>query len=252
MGDKAKFTETAMMAGNSGTGLDTLTYADSGASNHCFANKSDFSTYEPFHSLQEGQAASKSARFKIHGKGTVVKTYESDHKRVLMTFTNALHTPDFAAKLISISRLIQPGTMSILVGGHARIVDPKGNEALSVKLVNGMYVFQDAGTTAMPARSHEKATSIENWHRRFCHFGTRSIKDMSSKDLVDGLDITPDKELLGSCEDCIFGKQTSRPYDEIVTPETELLERVHNGSVGSCSSQIQWWCIVCPIHDRRG
>lgn len=227
--DKDKFMETAMMAGNSGTGLDTLTYADSGASNHCFANKSDFSTYEPFLDHQEGQAASKTARFKIHGKGTVIKTYESDHKRALMTFTNALHTPDFAANLVSISRFDTAGYNVNFGGGCARIIDPKGSEALSVKLVNGMYVFQDVSpnTTAMPARSHEKATSIENWHRRFCHFDTRTIKEMSSKNLVDGLDIKPDKEALGSCEDCIFGKHTSRPYDEIVTPETELLERVH-------------------------
>ncbi|KAF8960208.1 hypothetical protein BDZ97DRAFT_1799960 [Flammula alnicola] len=52
---------------------DSVTYADSGASNHCFANKSDFSTYELFDEPKEGQAASREARFKIHGKGTVVK-----------------------------------------------------------------------------------------------------------------------------------------------------------------------------------
>ncbi len=227
--DSAKVREMAMIAGHGGEGLDNVTYADSGASNHCFANRSDFSTYESFDVQQEGQAASKSARFKIHGKGTVVKTYESDHKRALMTFTNALHTPDFAANLISISRFDTSGFNINFGGGHARFVDPGGNEALSVKLINGMYVFKDSrpDNVAMPAHSHEKATTIEQWHRRFCHFGNRTIKEMSTKDLVDGLDIKPDKEALGSCEDCIFGKQSSRPYDEIVTPETELLERVH-------------------------
>ncbi|PPQ72485.1 hypothetical protein CVT25_000137 [Psilocybe cyanescens] len=80
----------------------------------------------------------------------------------------------------------------------------------------------------MPARSHEKPTTIQQWHRRLCHFGTRTIKEMASKGLVDGLSIIgPDAEVTGICEDCVYGKQTNRPYDEKVEPETELLERVH-------------------------
>ncbi len=53
-------------------------------------------------------------------------------------------------------------------------------------------------------------------------------KICQTKQLVDGLDIVPGmKEATGMCEDCIYGKQTNRPYDEVVTPETEMLERVH-------------------------
>ncbi|CAA7267101.1 unnamed protein product [Cyclocybe aegerita] len=47
---------TALAAMSSGGG-ELLTYVNSGASDHCFANKIDFSTYEPFHELRKGQAA---------------------------------------------------------------------------------------------------------------------------------------------------------------------------------------------------
>lgn len=49
---------------------------------------------------------------------------------------------------------------------------------------------------------------------------------MAKKNLIDGLQImeTTNKEPIGLCKDCIFGKQTNQPYDEKVTPEKEVLE----------------------------
>ncbi|KAJ3833859.1 hypothetical protein F5878DRAFT_545816, partial [Lentinula raphanica] len=49
---------------------------------------------------------------------------------------------------------------------------------------------------------------------------------MQSQGLVDGLDIKS-KQVLGMCEDCLYGKAKRRPFDEKVTHETEVLERVH-------------------------
>jgi hypothetical protein len=223
---------TVAMSTGSTDILDTLTYADSGASNHCFVNKSDFSSYEPFTEHQEGQAASRGARFKIHGKGTVIKRYKSGNLRTSLTLTNCLHTPDFAANLISISRFDDAGFEVVFGKGVCKMMNPSGEHFLSVNKEKGMYVFDEIRTrsaphTAMPAKSHEKPTSIDQWHRRFCHFGKRTIKEMASKNLVDGLQIVDGKESLGMCEDCIYGKQASRPYDERVVPEKEVLERVH-------------------------
>jgi hypothetical protein len=219
----------AMMASDSP--VATVTYADSGASNHCFANKTDFSNYELFDEPREGQAASREARFKICGKGTVIKHYISKDKRVKLIFNNALHTPDFAANLISISQFDQAGLTVTFGDGQAQFIDAQGDTLLCVRRDRGMYIFDEAPAQldikAMPAKSHEKPTSIDQWHRRFCHFGTRTIKEMSSKGMVDGLQIRDGKEVIGMCEDCIYGKQTNRPYDEKVTPETEVLARVH-------------------------
>lgn len=91
-----------------------------------------------------------------------------------------------------------------------------------------MYCFTEANEPmAMPARSHEKPTSIDAWHCRFTHAGTSHIETLVRKDLVDGLHITKEERLPGMCKDCIYGKQTLRPYDERVELETEVLECVH-------------------------
>ena len=44
---------------------------------------------------------------------------------------------------------------------------------------------------------------------------------------MDGLDITKGGSLPGSCEDCIYGKHTTCPYDADVEVEHEVLRRVH-------------------------
>jgi len=47
-----------------------LTYLDSGANNHCFANNIDFSTYTAFSIPQYSQVAIKNGKFHILGKGS--------------------------------------------------------------------------------------------------------------------------------------------------------------------------------------
>jgi hypothetical protein len=108
-----------------------------------------------------------------------------------------------------------------LQGGHKRTL-MKGTGS------NGMYLLcvkpQSPTTHALVARSLAKPTNIEVWHRCFGHVGTCSIVDMAKKGLVDGLDIVGNVKLEGKCEDCIYGKQTARPYDEVIEPEMEVLE----------------------------
>jgi hypothetical protein len=96
---------------------------------------------------------------------------------------------------------------------------------------NGMYLLSieppTPTTHALIAHSLVKLTNLKVWHQRFRHVGTCSIVEMAKKGLVDGLDIVGSVEPEGKCEDCIYGKQTTRPYDEVIEPETEVLQQVY-------------------------
>ena len=93
---------------------------------------------------------------------------------------------------------------------------------------NGLYLLNtELPMKVMHARSLEKPTTIDVWHRQFGHAGVMAIRLMGNQNLVDGLDIKEDKKSSGQCEDCIYGKQTQCPYDEVISPEKTLLERVH-------------------------
>ncbi|GAW07748.1 retrotransposon Ty1-copia subclass [Lentinula edodes] len=54
--------------------------------------------------------------------------------------------------------------------------------------------------------------------------------------LVNRLNITK-VEVLGMCEDCLYGKATKRPFDEVLTHKMEILERVHIDLFGPARTQ---------------
>ena len=65
--------------------------------------------------------------------------------------------------------------------------------------------------------------------------------------MVDGLNITS-REVVGMCEDCLYGKATRRPFDEKVTHKTEVLERVHVDLWGPARTESigrKSWMMIC-------
>jgi len=50
---------------------------------------------------------------------------------------------------------------------------------------------------------------------------------MATRNLVDGLSISGELTMGGRCEDCIFGKHTAHPYNDVGHCKTEVLERIH-------------------------
>ncbi|KAJ3493088.1 hypothetical protein NLJ89_g11093 [Agrocybe chaxingu] len=135
------------------------------ASDHYFANKTNFSAYELFPELHEGQVACHGAKFRILGKGTIVKTFISEGQWMTLTFHNVLHTPNFTANLISVSRFDAARFKVLFGGGHAQFIDPKGKTFVTASHANGMYtLLPDLDSTALSAKSHEKPTSIDTWH----------------------------------------------------------------------------------------
>ncbi|KIJ23037.1 hypothetical protein M422DRAFT_196412 [Sphaerobolus stellatus SS14] len=207
---------------------DIRTYADSGATDHCFVNRADFSSYTELHEPREGQPANKQGKFRILGYGTVMKTIISAGYKSSITFKTALHTPDLAANLVSVSKFDGAGFSVLFGSGKATFMDKSGSSFMIGEKINELYLLQTVSPVmAMTAKSHEKPTSLDTWHRRFGHAGVTAIKNMIRHELVDGLEVTGEASVNGLCEDCIYGKQTQRPYDEKVTHEMELLERVH-------------------------
>lgn len=66
--------------------------------------------------------------------------------------------------------------------------------------------------TPIAMSSLSQPTLLEQWHRHLTHCSPLTIRDMSAKNLVDGLVISRD-EIHRKCEDCITGRQTWRPFD---------------------------------------
>jgi hypothetical protein len=210
-------------AENPGTlSTGTACVADSGCTTYFFKSREAFSSYKPLEKAA-GQSSKEGASFTVLGVGTVqIKVIYNGLEQTL-SFSNALHAPDITANLISISRMDLAGWDIVFGGKRARFFKDK-KEIFGGVLKNGLYLiggsFLSSIPTALTARSLRSPGDIALWHRRFAHFGISRIAEASK--LVNGLEITS-KDVIGKCEDCIIGNQKRRPYDENITPETEVL-----------------------------
>ena len=159
------------------------------------------------------------------------KTIVSGSLRITLTFRHAVHTPDLIVNLISISKLDEANCWALFGGGEVTFYDIHRGQKRTLMTGrgnNGMYLLNvEPLTHALTPCSLSKPTSIEIWHQHLGHAGVCAITDMAKQGLVDGLNIVGDTELDGKCEDCIYGKQTAQPYDEVIEPEREVLEHVY-------------------------
>jgi hypothetical protein len=79
-----------------------LTLLDLGATDHCFVNANDFSTYKPYSSPRDGHPANKPARFDIMASGTVELHILRNGRTAKVFLSEALHSPDLRHNLISV------------------------------------------------------------------------------------------------------------------------------------------------------
>lgn len=104
---------------------------------------------------------------------------------------------------------------------------------------NKMYeveVLESGKTIVSYSRYRDRPADILTWHRRLGHISIRHILQMANRNLVNGLNITK-WEIRGMCEDCLYGKATKHPFDEVLTHETDILKRVHIDLFGSSRTQ---------------
>ena len=222
----------ASVGSGSHTGRPIATYADSGASHHYFVDRSDFDTYAEIAPVT-GQGVGRDSTFQIVGVGSVQKDVVVDGKRRRVTFTNAVHAPDLAANLVSISRLDADGVFVQVGNGVMVFTDGSGSPFMRGTSTSGNLYELDllscAGLDAprVALLSTSGAVDMATWHRRLGHIGDSGLQRLVSKHLVDGLDVKGPLICSSLCVDCIYGKHARRPFARWIEPETAPLERVY-------------------------
>ena len=205
------------------------TFLDSGASDMMFVSRGAFTEYTPSTTKRMGDSAkADNGGFEIAGEGNVVQCYKVNGKEQTITYTRALHTPKLNANLISVSTLDRHGLSTNFGGGKGVTKKEDGTVILVGQVNDGMYlldVIDHAPGEPIAALSLSQPTSLEQWHRRLTHCSPLTIQEMSSKRLVDGLNISH-LTLNGKCENCILGRQTRRPFDRVTEKDLAPLDLV--------------------------
>jgi len=228
---------------------ETLTLIDSGASEHCFADKSLFATYSILDNPPIGLCAGKESTFEIIGIGRVEFVTISNGAQRKISIDDVLHTPELRSNLISVSKLESKGIYITFGSGKACIRTPEGRTIDLGTRLGQLYVVDVSKpvTHALVAQSKQKPVSFETWHRRLGHVGAETMREMISNALVDGFRVEGDLSINGLCEDCLFGKHTAHPYCENTMCKREVLERVHIDIWGPSPIQSAGGCIYFMV-----
>jgi len=120
------------------------------------------------------------------------------------------------------------GWNAVFGNGHVHFFNKDKIEVFDGILKNGLYLVHGSFNTSIPAaltaRSLQRPTDMDTWHRRFAHFGVSRISDATK--LVNGLDVVK-KDSAGQCEDCIVANMKRRPFDDELIPEKVPLRRTN-------------------------
>ena len=195
---------------------DILTFIDSGATDHCFADRSLFVSYNTLSKPSFGMSAGKDSTFDIIGKGKVEFQTSVDGKTRTVSIKGVLHTPNLRSNLISVSQLGTKGVDVFFKGGNkALVLTPKGEIIMTATKIGRLYAV-DVNRALMEifiTQSKRQAVSFDTWHRRLGHAGAESICNMISGKLVDELMTQGELSMNGLCENCIFGKHATHPFN---------------------------------------
>ena len=113
---------------------------DSGASDHCFANITLFTSYIPFKQLSPRLTAEKGLIFNIEGKGNIELQTNVNGKRKTITFEKALYTPRFKSNLISMARLSIKGAEVYFKDNKAVIRTKNKTDIISAIYLELLYI----------------------------------------------------------------------------------------------------------------
>ena len=159
----------------------------------------------------------KDSIFDIIGKGKVEFETSVDGKTRRVSIDSVLHTPNLRSNLISVSQL---GTKNINVffkGGNKALVLTSEEEIIMTATKFGQLYAVNVNralTDIFITQSKWQAVSFDIWHRRLGHKGTESIYNMISGKLVDRLTTKGELSMNSLCEDCIFDKHATHPFNE--------------------------------------
>jgi hypothetical protein len=195
---------------------------DSGATEHCFWCREDFSEYRE--ESREGNAV-EGSKFHILASGTIWKfiTYEGQRREIIL---DTIHTPDITSNLISISKLDAKGYRVEFSNEKAIFKHSDSSPFMEALLSNGMYVlaFDDNNVSACIARSWDVPVDKGTWHCRLGHIGNTGLDGLISGMHVNSLHVC-EGGMDSLCEDCILGKQTRCLFNGVHEVEKEVGER---------------------------
>lgn len=198
---------------------------DSGATSHMCSQKERFESISvekcPQLKLANGDTTS------IEGCGSV--PWKASNK-FSTNLSNTLYVPDLRENLLSVSKICDHGYNILFKKNKAEIIRAESGKIVFTA-IRKMDLYHVEEASEMGHMADSKQNSIKEWHERFGHLNEKDLKDVIKAGNVQGVKANL-KENLETCEVCIKGKQSQKPFQMSSSRSTEVLQLVHSDVCG--------------------
>ena len=150
-------------------------------------------------------------------------------EKTSIIFKNAVHAPDMAFTLISISRLNKARFSVTFNNGMCTVKNPQNKMIAIIPHSDGLYkiMAQTDKNTIEMANTTSTKMSISDAHQKLGHIAHSAIQHAISKGLITGIEIDS-KSKPDFCEACAKAKLVCQPFPkESKTRAEHFGERVH-------------------------
>ena len=210
---------------------------DPGASQHMINKREFIENYREFRKPELVQLGDD-REVKAFGKGNIlIKLLNSGGICKSVEMKDVLYVPALTKNLLSVSELTRKGYTISFGQEKFVILNNEGTVLVSGKLNGKLYELD----TAVLNKSLHFANSAnvndfseEFWHQRYGHLNKKSLRDLQSQDLVDGISFNiSENENKEACEGCLKGKQIRQSFPkEQANRAAGLLDLIHTDVCG--------------------
>ena len=195
------------------------TCIDSGASQHYCPDRSKFTEYK---TVERKITTADGRTLTTAGMGDLHIELPNGSGKTKIVFKNAIHAPDMAFTLISISRLDKAGFSISFNKGMCTIKDRSGRTIATIPSSDGLYKIATAKQSNQSANVVSGKMSISEAHRKLGHISHKAIKHAVAKGLIAGIELEPGSKP-EFCKACAKAKSPK----ESETRAQKFGERVH-------------------------
>ena len=192
------------------------TCVDSGASRDYCPDHERFTNYRP---INRNITTADGRTVKAIGMGDMHVELPNGSKKTKAIFKDAIHAPEMAFTLISISRLDKAGYSVTFAKGMCTIKNKSGRVIATIPHSEGLYHIVASKEPESKDRANvaSEKMSISEAHRKLGHIAHAAVKHAISKGLITGIDLDL-KSKQEFCEACAKAKSACLPFpDESLT-----------------------------------
>ena len=121
------------------------------------------------------------------GRGTVkLQVKLPPLKKKLLNLNDTLMVPELTYNLLSVSKAVENGKITVFNKTHCEIQEDKGNVVAFAEKVGSLYRLHMRKEGAFMVQSSDSTADL--WHKRYGHLSFTSMNKLAGEDLVTDFD----------------------------------------------------------------